>query len=162
MIPGSAPSQKILRSVAVFEAFKGAIVLIAGFGLLAFLGDDANHLAERMVHRMHLDPANHYPQIFIHAMNEISDAHLWMMAGLAALYATVRFFEAYGLWHGRRWAEWFAALSGAIYVPVECYELAHHATWIKAAALVFNLLVVVYMVRVLADSRRKEAAGNNS
>ncbi|MDI1334635.1 MAG: DUF2127 domain-containing protein [Lacunisphaera sp.] len=155
----TSPRQhKALRFIAVFEAFKGAVVLIAGFGLLSFLGKDADDLAERIVHRMHLDPANHYPQVFIRAMNEVSDAHLWMMAGFAALYAAVRFVETYGLWHGRRWAEWFAALSGAVYVPVEIYELAVHVTWLKAAALVLNLIVVGYMVWLLTESRRKHAA----
>ncbi len=154
----SSSAHKVLKPIAVFEAFKGAIVLIAGFGLLSFLGRDAEDLAEKLVHRMHLDPANHYPQIFIHAMAEVTNTRLWLMAGFAALYATVRFTEAYGLWHGRRWAEWFAALSGAIYVPVELYELLARVTWARVGALVLNLIVVAYMVWLLTESRRKHAA----
>ena len=107
---------------------------------------------------MHLDPANHYPQIFIHAMAEVTNARLWLMAGFAALYATVRFTEAYGLWHGRRWAEWFAALSGAVYVPVELYQLLARVTWARAGALVLNLIVVAYMVWLLTEARRRRAA----
>lgn len=155
MLPGA---HKILRPIAVFEAFKGAIVLVAGFGLLSFLGKDADDLAERIVHRMHLDPANHYPQIFIRAMAEVSDTRLWLMAGFAALYATVRFAEAYGLWRERRWAEWLAALSGAVYVPIELYELYHRANWYKFGALVLNLIVVAYMIWLLTDAQRKRAA----
>ena len=64
-------------------------------------------------------------------MAEVTNTRLWLMAGFAALYATVRFTEAYGLWHGRRWAEWFAALSGAVYVPVELYELLARVTLAK-------------------------------
>ncbi len=154
----SSPAHKALKPIAVFEAFKGAVVLVAGFGLLSFLGKDADDLAERLVHRMHLDPANHYPQIFIRAMNEISDTNLWLMAGFAALYAAVRFAEAYGLWHERRWAEWLAAISGGVYVPIEIYELAHKITWIRVSALVLNLAVVAYMVWLLTESRRRHAA----
>ena len=153
MFPGA---HKILRPIAIFEAFKGAIVLIAGFGLLSFLGKDADDLAERIVHRMHLDPANHYPQIFIRAMAEVSDTRLWLMAGFAALYATIRFAEAYGLWHERRWAEWLAALSGAVYVPIEVYELCHRANWYKFGALVLNLVVVAYMIWLLTENRRRK------
>lgn len=149
--------RKALRPIAVFEAFKGAAVLIAGFGLLSFIGRDAQAFAERLVHRMHLDPANRYPEIFIHAMSDLTNRRLWLMAGFAALYATVRFAEAYGLWHGRRWAEWFAALSGSIYVPVEIYELARKFSWLKLTALVLNLLVVVYMVWLLTESLRRRA-----
>ena len=151
-------AHKALRPIAVFEAFKGAIVLIAGFGVLSFLGRDAQLLAEQLVHRMHLDPANHYPQIFIHAMSEVTNTRLWLMAGFAALYSLGRFVEAYGLWHARRWAEWLAALSGGVYVPVEIYELIHRVTWIRVAALVINLVVVAYMVWLLTENRRRHAA----
>ena len=147
-----------LRPIAVFEAFKGAIVLIAGFGMLSFLGRDADAFAAQLVHRMHLNPANRYPQIFIQAMSDLTNTRLWLMAGFAALYSIVRFVEAYGLWHARRWAEWFAALSGAIYVPIEIYELLRRFTWIKVTALVLNLIVVAYMVWLLTESRRRYAA----
>lgn len=155
----SEPSHhKSLRTVALVEALKGAVVLLAGFGLLSFLGRHAEVFAEHLVNRLHLNPAHHYPQIFIHAMAELTNTRLWLIAGFAALYATVRFVEAYGLWRGRRWAEWLAALSAGVYVPVELYELAHGATWIKFGALVVNLAVVGYMVWLLTEVRRRNRA----
>jgi len=42
---------------------------------------------------------------------------LWALALAAMLYAAVRFAEAYGLWHGRSWAEWFAILTGGYIFP---------------------------------------------
>ena len=66
------------------EAAKGAIVLVIGFGLLSFLGRDAEDFAEHLVNRLHLNPAHHYPQIFIQAMSDVTDSGLWMLAGLAA------------------------------------------------------------------------------
>lgn len=154
----SSLAHKALRPIAVFEALKGAIVLIAGFGLLSFLGKDADELAEHLVRRAHLNPAHHYPHIFIQAMAEVTDTHLWLLAGFAALYATVRFVEAYGLWRERRWAEWLAALSGGVYIPIELYEIIHRATWLKCATLVLNLVVVAYMVWLLTEGRRKRTA----
>jgi uncharacterized membrane protein (DUF2068 family) len=70
----------------------------------------------------------------------------------------VRFAEAYGLWHERRWAEWLAAISGGVYVPIEIFELAHKITWIRVGALALNLVVVAYMVWLLTESRRRHAA----
>ncbi len=154
----SSVTHKALRPVAAFEAFKGAIVLAAGFGLLSFLGRDAEEFAGQLVHRMHLDAANHYPQIFIRAMAAVTNTRLWLLAGFAALYATVRFIEAFGLWHERRWAEWLAALSGSVYVPVEIYELAHRITWLRVGALLLNLIVVAYMAWLLSESKRRHIA----
>jgi uncharacterized membrane protein (DUF2068 family) len=83
---------------------------------------------------------------------------LWLLAGFAALYAAVRFAEAYGLWHEKIWAEWFAALSGGIYVPIEVYEVWQRITWIRVSALVINLGIVAYMIWLLTESRRLRAA----
>lgn len=154
----SSVAHKALRPIAVFEAIKGAVVLIVGFGLLSFLGRDNEAFALHLIRHLQLDPAKHYPRIFITAMSQLNDAHLLGLAGFAALYATVRFVEAYGLWHERRWAEWLAALSGGIYIPIEIYELMHRITWVRASALAVNILVVAYMVWLLTESRRRAAA----
>jgi len=152
-VPDSS-HRKGLRTIALIEAIKGVLVLMVGFGLLSFLGRDTEIFAERLVSRLHLNPAHHYPQVFIRAMADLDNTQVWLIAGLAALYAVVRFFEAYGLWNARRWAEWFAALSGAIYVPFELYELVHRASWLKFSALVLNLVIVGYMIWLLTESRR--------
>jgi len=154
----TSPTHKALRTIALFEAFKGAIVLVAGFGLLGFLDRDNEAFAEQIIRHLHIDPAQHYAKIFILAMAEQTDSQLLALASFALIYAGVRFAEAYGLWHERRWAEWLAALSGGVYVPIEVYELFHHATWIKAGALVLNLIVVAYMVWLLTERMRRRAA----
>ena len=144
-----------LRTVALFEAFKGALVLAAGCGLLALFHGDAQGFADALVGRLHLNPAKNTPRVFLQLLENISNSQLWLLAGFAAMYATLRFIEAYGLWRGRRWAEWLAALSGGIYVPVEIYELTRGVSWIKLAALLLNAAVVAYMCYTLWMSREK-------
>jgi uncharacterized membrane protein (DUF2068 family) len=107
------------------------------------------HAAEALVDRLHLDAAKKYPRIFLDLAANATDLQLWGLAGLAMAYALLRFAEAYGLWFQRRWAQWIAAVSGGIYVPVEIYELARSITWIKVAALLLNTAVVGYMCYTL-------------
>jgi uncharacterized membrane protein (DUF2068 family) len=143
-----------LRAVAVYEAAKGALVLLAGFEVLSLMHHEAQHFAEHWVAQFHLNPAKGYPRIFIDAMTNVTDARLWAIAGLALVYAGVKGVLAYGLWLGRRWAEWFAVASGAIYVPAEVYELAHGATWTKILLLLGNVCIVAYLIYVLWRSKR--------
>src|SRR5579859_6996262 len=42
-----------LRMVAAYEAAKGALVLLAGFGLLTLIHNDAQYFAEQLVAHMH-------------------------------------------------------------------------------------------------------------
>ena len=138
-----------VRAIALFEAAKGVLVLSAGVGALSLIHHDVQRLAEQVVAHLHLNAAKPYPRIFIDAAARVTDARLWMLAALAVLYALVRLVEAYGLWRERRWAEWFAAVSGGIYLPFEIYECIHAATWLSAAALALNVLIVAVMISIL-------------
>ena len=137
-----------VRAIAFFEALKGTLVVVAGFGLLALVHRDLEDLAERLVTHSHLNPASHYPRVFIEAAANTSDSRLRTLAALAFAYSAVRFVEAYGLWHMRAWAEWFAIASGCVYLPVEVYELVEKPTLIRAGILVLNALVVAYLLYV--------------
>jgi uncharacterized membrane protein (DUF2068 family) len=144
-----------LRAVALFEVAKAALVLLVGMGLLSLVHHDVQALAERVVERFHLNPARKYPRIFIAAAGNLTDAHLQMMAALAATYAAMRGVEAFGLWRERRWAEWFALASGCVYFPFELYELDQRFTWVRVSALVVNVAIVAYMAAELHWSRRE-------
>jgi uncharacterized membrane protein (DUF2068 family) len=137
-----------VRAIAFFEALKGTLVLVAGFGLLALVHRDLEDLAERLVRHSHLNPASHYPRVFIEAAAHTSDSRLRTLAALAFVYSTVRFVEAYGLWKMRAWAEWFAIISGFVYLPVEAYELIEKPTLMRAGILIGNSLVVAYLLYV--------------
>ena len=133
------------RVVATFEAAKGLLVLVVGFGLLAVVDGDIQRVAEDLVRTLHLNPAKRVPRIFLDAAERHADVHLRTLAAFAFGYAVLRLAEAFGLWFGKRWAEWFAVASGAFYIPFEVYALWERATWIRAATLTANVAIVAYV-----------------
>ncbi len=142
-------TRRAVRSIALLEAAKGLLVLLAGFGLLEFLHRDVQHLAEDLVAHFHLNPASRFPRLFIDLSAHINDTTLWLMTGGALLYASLRLFEAFGLWHQRRWAEWLGAVSGAIYIPIEIYELLHGFSALKLTFILVNMVCVIYLAYAL-------------
>jgi len=147
------PSVGGLRIVALLEGAKGALVLLTGFGLLALIHRDLHAAAEQLVRHFHINPASHYPRIFIDLSDRLTDMKLWAMAIGAMLYAVIRFAEAVGLWLQRRWAEWFGLLTGGMYVPVEVYEVVRGVTWTKVTVLVVNAAVVAYLLLTVSRSK---------
>ena len=150
------PILTAVRAVALFEAGKAVLVLAAGLGLLSLVHHDVEAFAERLVRHSHLNPASHYPRIFVDAASRVTDANLWMFALGALLYAIVRGVEAYGLWFERRWAEWFALIAGGVYVPVEIYELIHRPSWLKVVILLSNLAIIAYMAWAIAHRAEQD------
>ena len=151
--PESSHPARLMRAVAVMEALKGVIVFGAGFGLLALLHRDVRQVAEGLVTRLHIDPQTHYVGVFLDAAGRATDATLWAGAALALAYSGLRTAEACGLWHERRWAAWLGAAGGAIYIPVEVYELWHKPGVVKVTTLLINVGVVAYLVRSLRRRR---------
>ena len=154
----SAHDVQGVHVIAIFEALKGLVVLSAGFGLLHFIHHDLQLAAEELVRHSHLNPARHYPRVFIEAAGRTSDARLWFLAGLAFLYSTVRLTEAWGLWYLKTWAEWFAIISGSIYLPIEIYEIAKHVTVLRVAVFLTNALIVAYLAHVRWASHQRRVA----
>lgn len=140
-----------LKTVAVYEAVKGVLVLLLGSGVISLLHLHSNvqALALQLIEHYHLNPTSRFPRIFIDTVAKLNDRRLWMLAGFAFIYVVLRFVEAYGLWKARAWAEWLTALSSAIYIPFEVVELVQHASWLGAATLVLNLAIVGFMAYCL-------------
>jgi uncharacterized membrane protein (DUF2068 family) len=134
-----------LRWIAAFEGLKGVLVLAVGFALLGYIHSDLESFCEDIVRNLHLNPARGLPRIFIETVGRVPDSQMHLLVAGAALYAVVRFVEAFGLWHERAWAEWFALVSCGVYLPVELYELSRGISVLKVALFLLNCLVVAYL-----------------
>ncbi len=153
--PNAHSAPRTMRAVGLMEAIKGLIVLGGGFGLLGLLHHDVRRLAVSLVTRLHMDPERHYAGVFIDAASRVTDARIWALAALALTYSSLRFAEGYGLWHARRWALWLGATGGAIYMPVEIYEMWQRPNPISVGTLTLNAAIVAYL---LWNLRRRQAA----
>ncbi|MGZ4896204.1 MAG: DUF2127 domain-containing protein [Candidatus Angelobacter sp.] len=145
-----------LRGIAVLEAGKGVLGVVVGIWLLTLLHKDLESVAAhllRFLHKvLHLSPDGHIARTILHGAARVNHHNLHVWALLAFAYATIRFVEGAGLWLEKEWAEWFALVSGAMYMPYEVYELILHPTAIKWGILAINALIVFYLAWLLRDS----------
>jgi len=149
-------SRGALLTIAAFELIKGVAAIAASLGLLSLAHSDVIGLAYALIGHYHLDPDAHYPQLLIETADWVATSNLYNIVALSVCYAIVRLAEAYGLWKDRVWAEWLAALGGALYLPFELIHLVKHTTITNASVLIGNLAVVLFMVYRLR-ARRHEA-----
>jgi uncharacterized membrane protein (DUF2068 family) len=150
---------KGVRTVATVEFTKGVIVVLAGLGVFSMRHKDIWRVAESFLEFLHANPYNHYVGVFLDLVYRVSDVHLWKIAVVAGVYASLRFVEAFGLWYALPWAEWLAFASGTIYVPFEASDLIQRPTWFRALVLGVNLVIVLYMLYLRLEARKKRRAG---
>lgn len=145
----------LLKLVAL-ERFAKGIALISG-ALVAYhvAADRGSILAE--VERLLLAFRPLGEELGLHLTNSplVLRVEEWLggsgdsvrLAGLALLaYGIVQIVEGAGLWSGRRWAEYLAAVATSAFIPFEVHEIAKSPTPLKIGALVLNVVVVLYLV----------------
>jgi len=142
-----------LRSIAVFEAAKGLLALAAVCGLISLRHTDLHAATDAFLLRHGVNPERHYTRLFIESVAKATNHHVGQLAALGFAYALIRLVEGYGLWQGKHWAEWFAVISAGIYLPLEFQHFAHHATFLNAAVILFNIVVILYLAKLLKQQR---------
>jgi uncharacterized membrane protein (DUF2068 family) len=148
-----------LRGIALLEAAKGVLAVLVAVWLVSLLHKDVTDVAEHLLRILHqifrLNPDGHLARAVIRGARRVTPNNLDLWIGGTILYSIIRFAEATGLWLEKQWAEWFALISGCLYLPIEIFELAHHATPIKWVIFAINLLIVAYLAWLLRDLHKE-------
>jgi hypothetical protein len=144
----------VLRLIAVNRALHFVGLGLLGLAILLFSANraDLRDVVLRVVADVSGESANggaSHGSGLTHRVDELfslRSGRLHLFAAIALLYACVEGVEAVGLWYAKRWAEYLTLIVTASLLPVEVYELSHHATPFKAIAFVLNLAVVAYLL----------------
>jgi uncharacterized membrane protein (DUF2068 family) len=150
-----------LRTVALFELGKGVLALLGGLYLLSLIHKDVEAEATNLLHFLRADPAWHISRWFLETAGHLTDQRLRLFALVAAVYCVVRIVETYGLWHELHWAEWFAAISAGLYLPVEIYHVVLHIHVVNVTFFLANIALVIYLCRILAANHQRAMALKN-
>ena len=146
----------ILRVFAVERFLRFLILGAAAYGVWRFTYDRAglqrayNHAlpAIRALYQdlgFNISHSKLLPFI-LHSFTHTS-RWLTLVAIALAVYALLELAESAGLWLATRWGEYLATVATSAFLPLEVWELAKgHITWLKVAALVINLLLVIYLI----------------
>jgi uncharacterized membrane protein (DUF2068 family) len=160
MAPAQAVDERTsaagLRAVATFEAAKGIVVLLLGLGVLGLIHRDVEEVAEGLLIHLHINPERHLAHAFLDVASKTTDARIWAAAGAALTYSSVRFTEAWGLWNRRVWAQWFALMSGALYLPWEILKIVERANWLHIGVFTTNVGILIYMAFIRIRASRAE------
>lgn len=151
-------SKQGLKSIAILEATKGVLALVVSLGVHQLVGKDIQQFVESLSLSLHLNPAGYLQNTLINAATSLNNKSLFIVGLVAFVYAIIRFIEAYGLWHGYRWTQWFALISGAIYIPFELYDIVINTSILSVVLLMINLVVVAYLYYVLKKPQETRAA----
>ena len=149
----------MLRTIALYKLVKVLLLLLAAYGELRL--HDAT-LSAKLVTWAQGRPLGLEHQLVTRGLewfSGLSEAKIHALRIGTFTYAAVFAVEGVGLWMQKRWAEWLTTLITGSLIPLEVWEFAHRPNLGKAAVVLGNVAIVVYLVwHVRAKGRNPHAA----
>lgn len=79
-------------------------------------------------------------------LSEVNPDSIIMVATVLFALGAVKWAEAVGLWMGKRWGEYLAAIATAAFIPLEVYEIIEKVSALKIILLLINVAAVAWLV----------------
>jgi len=137
----------VIRLIALFKLAKAAMLIAIGLGALSMQHDHS--WLGTWVHALAVDPHGKLVTALLAKISSLDTRQLEAIGIGSLLYAVVFLVEGVGLMLRRGWAEVMTVIITTSFIPLEIYELVVHESWAKAAVIVVNVLVVLYLLRRL-------------
>lgn len=154
---GQAPPPRfgMLRTIALYKLVKVVLLLLAAYFELR-LHDRT--LSSKLVTWAEARPSGLEHEVVTRGLqwfSGLSEAKIHALRFVTFTYAAVFAIEGIGLWMRKRWAEWLTTIITASLIPLEIWELVQRPNLGKAAVVIANTAIVVYLFwHVRAKGRR--------
>jgi uncharacterized membrane protein (DUF2068 family) len=145
----------MLRTIALYKLVKVVLLLLAAYFELR-LHDRT--LSSKLVTWAEARPSGLEHEVVTRGLqwfSGLSEAKIHALRFVTFTYAAVFAIEGIGLWMRKRWAEWLTTIITASLIPLEIWELVQRPNLGKAAVVIANTAIVVYLFwHVRAKGRR--------
>ena len=129
------------------------MLIVVGLKLLTLFNQDVHAWASGFVTRHGIDVGNRFVHAALQRLVGVTNGQIITFGVVALAYSAVLLVEASGLWLQKRWAEYFTAISTALLLPLELYEMYERFTWVRIGIFVINLFIVWYLTTRLRDEK---------
>ena len=133
-----------VQVIGGLKLVKGILLVATAGGLLTLLHKDQAALISKIAHRLSADPNAHYFRMFSEKFMRLSPKLPLLSIG-TFFYGALFCVEGVGLLMRKRWAEYLTLIATASFLPIEIYEIIHHATVTKGLVTLLNLVIVGYL-----------------
>jgi len=145
----------ILRALAIERWGRGVIIALLGIGVfrlkttqisLQQLFDRDLTSLKPFFDQIHFNVRDSSTVNSIEKVLNAKPSTLNLIAAGLLFYGALQIVEGIGLWSLKRWGEYVAVVGTTLFIPLEIYEIADKATWLKITVFVINVVAVLYLL----------------
>jgi uncharacterized membrane protein (DUF2068 family) len=145
---------RLLLLIAVYKFFHALVFIAVGIGAHRLLHKDLADQIETLARHLRFNPESRLVNFILEKATMVNGRVLDRISFVAFCYAAVTLAEGLGLYLEKAWGEFLTLAITASFLPWEIYEIVRRLTWIRVGLLIINILVFVYLVKVVMDRAR--------
>lgn len=149
------PHNKWLMMIALYKLAQAIAIAAIGFGALHLLHKDIGELMQQVASGLRFNPESRLVNFILDKAAFIDDPLLRRIGLVAFGFATISLIESVGLYLEKAWGELLTLFITASFLPWEVFEVFKRITWIRVSLLIVNVLVFLYLLKVVVERKTR-------
>ena len=142
-----------LRLIAALKLLEAVTLVVVGVVAFQLIHEDLAQTIAGWAKAIGVDADNRFLVGVLSRLPMVTEGKLELLGVVTFCYAGLFATEGVGLLFRKRWAEYLTVITTALFLPVEIYELIQEASALKAALLLVNTVIVIYLIVLLWRQR---------
>jgi uncharacterized membrane protein (DUF2068 family) len=154
---GGQRRDPLLLTIAVYKFLHALLFIAIGMGAHRLLHKDLADQIDLLARHLRFNPESRLVTFVLEKASLVNDPVLRRIGLFAYCYAALTMVEGIGLYLEKAWGEYLTLAITASFLPWELFEIFHHITWIRVGLFTINILVCIYLFRIVIDRARHRA-----
>ena len=146
---------RLLLLIAFYKFLHALLFFAIGIGAQHLLHKDIADEIDTLARYLRFDPESRLVNLILEKAALINDPLLRRIGFVAYSYSTVMLIEGIGLYLEKAWGEFLTIAITASFLPWEIYEIFRRLTAFRAGLLAINILVLLYLLRLVVSRARQ-------
>jgi uncharacterized membrane protein (DUF2068 family) len=151
---GGQSHNRFLLLIAIYKFFHALLFFAVGIGAHRLLHKDIADQIDTLARHLRFNPESRLVNFILEKASLINDPALRRIGFVAYCYASVTLVEGIGLYLEKAWGEFLTLAITASFLPWEIFEIIRRITWVRVGLLTANILVFLYLLRIVIDRAR--------
>ncbi|MGH9604369.1 MAG: DUF2127 domain-containing protein [Terracidiphilus sp.] len=149
---------RLLELIAAYKLGQALLFIAIGAGARHMLHRDVADDLAILADRLRFNPESRLVNFILDKASLLNDPVLRKIGFIAFAYAAVGLAEGIGLYLEKAWGEVLTLAITASFLPWEIYEVFRRLTWVRMGLLIINVLVLLYLLRVVGEEMKRRRA----
>ncbi len=145
---------KLLILIAAYKGLQALLFVGVGIGAFRLLHQDLDDLLSQVALALRFNPESHFINFLLDKAALVNDPMLRKIGAVAFSYAALSLAEGIGLYLEKAWGELLTLAITASFLPWEIFEIFRRLTWVRVGLLIINVLVFLYLMKLVASRKQ--------